>query len=97
MMLLPVVSEKAFAAAEDNGVYTFIVPKASSKQAVASAVSDQFKVTATDVRTVIVKGKPKSMIVQRGRHSVSGKRSDYKKAYVTLKQGDSISLFEGSE
>lgn len=97
MILRPVVSEKAFAMAEDSGVYSFIVPKKSKKLEIAKAVAGQFDVSVDHVRTCMIKGKPKNMIVQRGRFSIKGKRSDLKKAYVKLKEGDSISLFEGSE
>lgn len=97
MILRPIVSEKAFAMAEDTGVYSFIVPKTAKKLEIAKAVAGQFEVSVDRVRTVMVKGKPKNMIVKRGKYSIKGKRSDLKKAYVTLKEGDSISLFEGSE
>lgn len=97
MILRPVVSEKAFTIAEENGVYSFFVPKKAKKLEIAKAIAAQFDVSVAGVRTVSVKGKPKNVVAKKGRYSVRGKRADQKKAYVTLKDGDSISLFEGSE
>lgn len=94
IILLPVVSEKAVALAEE-GVYVFQVPQDASKIAIAQAVADQFKVKVKRVNTVNVKGKPKLMRTKR--LFKPGRRSDYQKAYVTLEAGESIKLFEGAK
>ena len=67
----------------------FEVAKDSNKIEIRRAVQDLFKVTVTDVRTVVVRGKHKRI----GRFS--GQRPTWKKAYVTLKAGDNIEFFEG--
>ncbi len=95
--LLPVVSEKAMAATENQHTYVFWVPKRSSKLAIARAVKDQFKVKVQTVNTAVTKGKPKQTPVQRGRLRISGRRSDLKKAYVKLAEGEMIKLFEESK
>ncbi len=67
----------------------FEVARDSNKIEIRSAIQTLFKVTVTDVRTLIVRGKEKRM----GRFS--GRRPAWKKAYVTLKPGDNIEFFEG--
>ncbi len=67
----------------------FEVARDSNKIEIRSAIQVLFKVTVTDVRTLIVRGKEKRM----GRFS--GRRPSWKKAYVTLKPGDNIEFFEG--
>jgi len=84
----PVISEKSFSNAE-NGKYVFIVDNDTNKIEIKKTVEKLFKVNVTDVTTVKVKGK-----VKRTRKSI-GRRSDYKKAYVTLKEGQKIEDFKG--
>lgn len=93
--LLPHLSEKSVSSSE-RGVYVFDVPAGSNKQAVREAVQDQYKVTVTDVRTTTIKGKVKRSARKRQR-PVLGQRSDVKKAYVTLKKGDRITVFPEAE
>lgn len=97
MILQPVVSEKSIAMADTQNTYVFFVPKNANKQSIAQEISDRFDVEVKSVKTAIHKGKQKRMPVKRGRMLITGKRSDMKKAYVTLADGESISLFEGSE
>lgn len=85
----PVITEKSTAqVAEDK--YAFEVDKRASKNEIGRAVEKLFGVTVSDVRTANVKGKT----ARTGRRRVSGKSSDWKKAVVTLKEGDKIELFE---
>ncbi len=67
----------------------FEVARDSNKIEIKSAIQSLFKVTVTDVRTLVVRGKEKRM----GRFS--GRRPAWKKAFVTLKAGDNIEFFEG--
>lgn len=92
LKLIPRRTEKTFASAQ-KGVYVFTVPTTANKNDITAAVAEQFEVTVTDVRVVNVKGKVKQQFRKNGR-SVKGKRSDTKKAYVTLAEGDSIKIFE---
>lgn len=94
LILKPRVSEKAYGLSQAPGVktYVFEVPTNANKHAVARAVSSQYDVNVTSVRTSTVKGKVKQ-IYRKGRRPVAGVRSDIKKAYVTLKDGDSLPLF----
>src|SRR5688572_27754123 len=97
LQVLPVISEKAMALAGNDNAYAFLVAKTASKTAIAQAVASKFNVKVLAVNTVVVKGKPKQMLVQRGRRRISGHRSDVKKAYVKLAEGQSIKLFEDKE
>ncbi len=90
MLLKPRVSEKAYGMSE-KGVYVFGVPTNANKHSVARAVAAQFAVTVTEVNIANVKGKTKRSI--RNGKAVPGQRNDSKKAYVTLKAGDSIPVF----
>ncbi len=85
----PIITEKLDLARERLRQYSFIVDKKATKVDVARAVESLFKVTVEGVRTNIVRGKIKRV----GRNI--GKRPNYKKAIVTLKEGDKIELFEG--
>ena len=67
----------------------FEVARDANKIEIRSAVQTLFKVTVTDVRTLVVRGKEKRV----GRFS--GRRPSWKKAFVTLKPGDNIEFFEG--
>jgi len=67
----------------------FEVARDANKIEVKAAIETLFKVTVTDVRTLIVRGKMKRI----GRFA--GRRQAWKKAFVTLKAGDNIEFFEG--
>ena len=66
--------------------YLFWVDKAANKVEIRKAVEGIYKVTVDSVNTLTIKGKPK-----RVRYAM-GKTSDWKKAIVTLKQGDKIDV-----
>jgi large subunit ribosomal protein L23 len=85
----PLITEKLDRAREKFRQYSFIVDKKATKVDVARAVETLFKVSVEGVRTNIVRGK-----VKRVGKSI-GQRPNYKKAVVTLKEGDKIELFEG--
>lgn len=84
----PVITEKSTMASEHGKVVFRIKPEATKPQ-VKAAVEALFGVEVTSVNTTLVKGKNKTF---RGR---PGKRSDYKKAVVTLKDGQSIDYASG--
>jgi large subunit ribosomal protein L23 len=68
--------------------YAFKVDLNANKITIGKAVEKKFNVNVTSVRTANVKGKIKSQMSKRGR--IAGKRSDWKKAIVTLKEGQTI-------
>ena len=83
----PVVTEKSDAGRESRNEYAFVVDRRATKDQIKLAVKTLFNVTPTDVRTLLVRGKVKRV----GRSQ--GPRSNWKKAIVTLPQGQSIDLF----
>lgn len=90
IILAPVISEKATRVAEKRNQAVFKVLRNAQKPEIKEAVEKLFKVKVTDVATLNVKGKTK-----RFGQSV-GKRSDWKKAYVTLAEGQEIDFVGGS-
>ena len=94
LMMIPRISEKAYAMSQRENVktYVFEVPIASNKHTVARAITMQYDVVVTSVRTTTTKGKVKQSYRKGGR-PINGVRSDVKKAYVTLRQGDVLPLF----
>jgi large subunit ribosomal protein L23 len=89
--LIPRQSEKAYALSQ-TGVYVFKAPLTANKHQIASAVTDQFQVKVVDVNVVVSKGKVVRG-VRKGK-SVTGKRADFKKAYVRLAEGESIKTLD---
>lgn len=96
MTIKPRISEKAYAQSQTANVYVFVVPNDANKLTVAAAVEAQFDVTVTAVNITNVKGKPKTSYGKRGKRN-AGNRADIKKAYVTVKQGDTIPVFATEE
>jgi large subunit ribosomal protein L23 len=97
LVLKPRLSEKAFAQSQAKNTYVFVVPTDATKHTVARAVAAQFEVTVTEVNITNVKGKAKRSISKGGRRVSKGSQSDIKKAYVTLKEGDSLPIFAAEE
>lgn len=94
-VLKPRMSEKAYAQSQNN-VYVFKVDKSLDKTSISRAVALQFDVTVVDVKTLVQKGKAKRT-VRKGGRPVAGRESDFKKAYVTVKEGDVIPVFAAVE
>ena len=88
VILAPVITEKATMLTEHNKV-VFRVAKDSTKDEIASAVEELFKVRVVKVNTLNTKGKTKRF---RGH---LGRRSDIKKAIVTLQEGQTIDIATG--
>ena len=86
----PLISEKGTALAESANQFLFKVRPGANKIEVKHAVETLFKVKVVDVRMARYLGKVRRI----GRNM--GRRSDWKKAYVTLKEGDKIDFFGGA-
>ena len=87
VIIRPVISEKSYAQIEHNK-FTFEVAKDSRKEEIRQAIEAIFKVHVLAVNTVSVRGR----IKRQGR--TSGRTRDWKKAIVTLRQGETIAAFE---
>ena len=96
MPLKPRVSEKSYGLSRERNTYVFVVPKDANKLTVADAVAAQFGVTVEDVNISVTKGKVKRSYRKRSR-AIAGRDTDIKKAYVRLKAGDSIPVFDALE
>jgi large subunit ribosomal protein L23 len=98
VMLRPRLSEKTYPLAAKR-VYVFDVEKGVNKHTIARAVEAQFEVKVTEVNTTNIPGKAKRIMNISGRRAInaSGKRSDIKKAYVTLAEGFSLPFFDAIE
>ena len=92
-LLEPSATEKSYLE-QTNRIYVFPVDKSMNKQAIAKLVEKEFNVTVTDVRTLTRKGKATKY--SKGKHAYPGitYRKDKKLAYVRLKQGNSIKVFD---
>jgi len=85
----PVVTEKSSASYQARKEYAFRVHLKASKPQIKAAIESLFKVTVTDVRTMVVRARRRTY----GR--TAGVRPSWKKAIVVLKDGDAIQVFEG--
>lgn len=91
VILAPHISEKSTVVAEKANTVVFRVALDSTKAEIKSAVEKLFEVKVEGVRTLVTKGKTK-------RHGArTGRRSDWKKAYVTLAEGADIDFVGGAE
>ena len=90
VIIRPVVSEKTFVLAE-TGKYTFRVHDRAHKTQIRQAIEQLFDVKVLEVRTAIVKSKPK----RRG--NIAGRTRRWKKAIVQVREGDTIPIFQGLE
>ena len=89
IIIKPIITEASMEGLQ-NGKYTFKVSKDANKIEIAHAITELFGVRVAKVNTMIVKGREKRM----GRHS--GYTPDWKKAIVTLKDGEkTIEFFDG--
>ncbi|MEI6985559.1 MAG: 50S ribosomal protein L23 [Rhodospirillaceae bacterium] len=88
LILAPVITEKA-TNLTGNNQYTFCVPLTANKPDIKAAVEGLFSVKVTAVNTIVQKGKTKRF---RG---IAGRRSDIKKAMVTLAEGQRIDVTTG--
>ena len=95
-LLEPRATEKSYLE-QTNRIYVFPVKRSASKQEIARMVEKEFNVTVTDVRTLIRNGKKTKF--SKGKHAYPRitHRQDKKYAYVRLKKGDSIKVFDEPE
>jgi len=88
----PIVTEKTTAMREASNRYVFSVLPSANKRQIKAAVEKLFDVKVKDVRTAVYRGKKSVVMNRRGRFE--GYRSNWKKAYVTLAEGESIDVFD---
>jgi large subunit ribosomal protein L23 len=92
-VIKPLVTEKSSAMYESRKIYTFRVDPRATKPEIRDAIEHLFGVTVADVRTMQMRAKERRAGgLGRG---TTGRRARWKKAIVTLKEGDAIPIFEG--
>lgn len=89
VIVRPLITEKSSAAYQDRSEYTFVVHPDATKPQIRQAIEELFGVKVTDVWTFNVRGKEKRM------GKTAGRRPNWKKAIVKLREGDTIEIFEG--
>ncbi len=85
----PLITEKGMRLNEEGSTVVFRVDQRANKLQIKHAVEVLFNVKVLKVNTLNVEGKKRRIRYREG------KRPDWKKAYVTLRDGDSITFFEG--
>ena len=93
ILVTPVTTEKAYGQSQKN-IYVFSVPKTANKQQIKDAVQTQYGVVIVAIKTLVQSGK--AVRFSRGKNKYPGttKRTDSKKAYVTLATGSSLNVFD---
>jgi large subunit ribosomal protein L23 len=89
VIVRPLITEKSTDQLDRQHAYTFVVDRDANKIEISHAVETLFNVKVKDVRTMRYRGKERRV----GRHV--GHRAAWKKAVVTLRDGDTIEIFEG--
>jgi large subunit ribosomal protein L23 len=91
IIIKPLITEKADKLSEGLNKYTFLVNKDANKLEIKKAIKDWFNVEAESVNTVIMPSKSKVRNTKTGIQR--GQKASYKKAIVTLEEGDEIDFF----
>ena len=92
ILIRPLITEKMTNLSAATGKYGFLVNPEANKIEIAKAIEKKFEVHVVNVRTINHPGKTKTQFRKSGRFV--GKTAKYKKAIVTLKEGEKIELFE---
>ena len=97
IIIKPVLTEKMAIMEERHNKYAFIVKRDANKTEIKKAIESKFDVKVLKVATIRQLGKFKQMTVKSGGRTIrtSGKRSDYKKAIITLSDNMKIDIMSG--
>lgn len=91
VLIRPVISEKTTELSEDLNQYAFVVSKKAEKGQIKRAVEARYGVKVVRVNTTVMPGKTKSRYTRSG--AVSGSTGSYKKALVTVAEGEMIDFY----
>jgi len=92
ILVKPLITEKMTADTEKNNAYGFVVSDGAKKVEIKKAVEKEYGVTVTSVRTLRVDGKSRQRFTKTG--IVKGRTVGYKKAIVSLAEGELIDFYE---
>jgi large subunit ribosomal protein L23 len=85
----PLITEKGMQSNEEHNTVVFQVDPRANKLLIKQAIEALFQVKVLEVNTLNMRGQKKRVRMREG------KKPDWKKAYVTLREGDTITFFEG--
>jgi large subunit ribosomal protein L23 len=91
ILIKPLITEKAELLSDEQGRYSFIVANDVNKIEIKKAVEDMYQVTVESVNTMIMPAKAKNRSTRSG--IIMGRKSAYKKAVVTLAEGEEIDFY----
>ena len=91
ILLKPIVTEKMTAQGEDMNRFGFVVDKSANKIQIKKAVEEMYGVNVVAVNTMVYAGKNKSRFTKTG--IINGRSKSFKKAIVTLAEGDTIDFY----
>jgi len=91
ILIKPIVTEKSNKLSDQRRTYAFRVNRKANKLEIRKAIEDFYGVTVVDVNTVVVPGKAKSKFTKAG--FISGRKPSFKKAYVSVAEGETIDLY----
>ena len=91
VLIKPLITEKMNDLTESEVKYGFIVDINANKIEIAKAIKAKFEVDVKSINTIKYKGKTKSQFTRKGRFE--GKTASFKKAIITLKEGQTIDMF----
>jgi large subunit ribosomal protein L23 len=91
ILIKPLVTEKMTAQSERFNRYGFVVDRKATKPEIKKAVEELYNVSVENVNTIVCGGKSKSRYTKGG--IITGKTASFKKAIVTLVEGDSIDFY----
>ena len=95
LVMIPIITEKMHNLQESQNSYAFKVLPGSNKLEIKTAVETRFGVRVKSVRTMIIKGKIRTTSVRSGGRVIrtQGKKSNWKKAIVTLLPGETLDIY----
>ena len=91
VLIKPIVTEKSNKLSDQRRTYAFRVNRKANKLEIKKAIEEFYGVTVVDVNTVVVPGKAKSKFTKAG--FISGRKPAFKKAYVSVAEGETIDLY----
>jgi len=91
VLIKPLITEKMNDLTESQVKYGFYVDVKANKIEIAKAIKSKFNVDVKTINTIMFKGKKKTQFTRKGRFE--GKTPSYKKAIITLKEGQTIEMF----
>ena len=91
IIIKPIITEKMTQMGEELNRYGFVVDRRANKIQIKKAIKDLYGVDVVDVNTMVYSGKNKSRFTKGG--VITGRTSTYKKAIITLAEGETIDFY----